>query len=131
MVNILQKSFFKMLLLANIIVGIFYLISRQIDSFAETVGKIGIKVPNHVPFIGGAVIPGDGFKTLVKLLGGPFKMVGGNIKIILIIDVILIVIAFLLHIIRKRQQKAAIEDVAEADTKEEKKFALQKLMKFF
>ena len=131
MANFLKNSFVRVLFLANIVIVAFYFISKAFDSFAAKVGKIGVTIPNHVPWIGGLCIPGSGLKTFVNLFEGPFKFVASNIKLILIVDALFIVIAILFKISQKEQQKCAIDEVASAESKEEKKAALSNLMKSF
>jgi len=124
-----KNAFMSFLLAVNVVFGVCYLIGRNIGKAANFVGKIGVKVPSGVPFLGGVCIPGSGLKALVNVVGTPFLFIGKNIKLVLVIDAVLIIVAIILYILKRFRQKWALDGASDGDPSKRQK--LSKLMDAF
>ena len=137
MFGFVENTFVRSLVFLNVVTAVAFAISKSVNSFANLVGKIGFKFPEKMgmvsmpSFMHGVCIPGDGLKAMVNLCAVPFKFVGNHIVQILAIDAVLIVVAIILCIIRKRQQKASIAEAATAESIEERERAFTKMMNSF
>lgn len=121
----------SLLVVLHVVFGASYFIGKNITSFANTVGKIGIKAPDSFVLgpLRGIRIPGDGLKMFVNLLGTPFKWVGDNFKTLLVIDAIILAILLLMKIVKMYKQSNALDEISGGDEATREKYS--KLMDSF
>lgn len=98
--DLVRNPAFKILFRLNVVVAIMFVLNKILVSLSASVGSISFKLFEW------DVQAGKILKFPLDILSVPCGFIGGNIKTILVIDVIFLVLLFLMKLLRKEREVA-------------------------